>query len=154
VQFYPELLKIAYSKGTIKSSVHLTPGMARLEDLIRDQGWSKTEAFFEETKKADPQADIFKEAPLNRLGYRLMAAGKTPDAVGVLQEVVKDYPNSANAYDSLADAYLAAGDKQQAQIFTAKALELLDKDSSVTGPRKEAIEKSAKDRLGKLQAKN
>ena len=152
VQFYPELLKVAYAKGTIKPTVHLTIGMARLEDLIQQQGWEKTEPTYDEVKKNDPGAEILKEAPMNLLGYRLISSGKTQDAVGVLQRVVKDNPASANACDSLADAYFAAGNKDQAVAYSRKALDLLEKDTTDSAQRRQAIEKSANDKLSKLQA--
>jgi Cytochrome P460 len=154
VQFYPELLKVAYAKGTIKPTVHLTMGMARLEDLIAAQGWEKTEPAYDEVKKDDPGAEILKEQSMNLLGYRLMKAGKNNDAIGVLLRVVKDNPSSPNAYDSLADAYLAASNKEQAATFSHKALDLLAKDTTDTPQRREAIEKSAKDRLSKLKETN
>ncbi|HKW56600.1 MAG TPA: cytochrome P460 family protein [Candidatus Acidoferrum sp.] len=154
VQFYPELLKVAYARKTIKPSVHLTMGMARLEDLISTQGWERTEPAYEELKKEDPSAEILKEQPKNLLGYRLMNAGKYQDAIGVLQTVVKEFPASPNAYDSLADAYLAAGDKKQATALSEKALDLLATDTSDTPQRRALIEKSARDRLFKLKQAN
>jgi tetratricopeptide (TPR) repeat protein len=154
VQFYPELLKVAYAKGTIKPSVHLAMGMARLEDLIQQQGWEKTEPAYDEVKKTDPGAEILKEQPMNLLGYRLLSADKMQDAIGIFRRIVKDYPDSPNACDSLADAYFAAGNKEEAADFSRKALELLAKDAIDSAQRRANIEKAAKDRLLKLQTSN
>jgi hypothetical protein len=154
VQFYPELLKVAYAKGTIKPTVHLAMDMARLEDLIKKQGWKKTEPAYDEVKRTDAGAEILKQQPMNLLGYRLLSAGKTQEAIGVFQRVVKDYPLSPNACDSLADAYFAAGSKEKAAEFSRKALELLGKDTTDSAQRRANIEKAAKDRLLKLQASN
>jgi tetratricopeptide (TPR) repeat protein len=154
VQFYPELLKVAYAKSTIKPTVHLDMGMARLEDLIQQQGWEKTEPAYDEAKRTDASAEILKEQPMNLLGYRLLSAGKTQEAIGVFQRVVKDYPLSPNACDSLADAYFAAGNKEKAAEYSRKALELLGQDSTDNAQRRANIEKAAKDRLLKLQVSN
>jgi hypothetical protein len=154
VQFYPELLKVAYAKGTIKPTVHLAMDMARLEDLIQQQGWEKTEPAYDDVKRTDGGAEILKEQPMNLLGYRLLSAGKTQEAIGVFQRVVKDYPLSPNACDSLADAYFAAGSKEKAAEFSRKALELLGQDTTDSAQRRANIEKAAKDRLLKLQASN
>jgi tetratricopeptide (TPR) repeat protein len=154
VQFYPELLKVAYAKGTIRPSVHLAMGMVRLEELIQQQGWEKTEPVYDEVKKADPGAEILKEQPMNLLGYRLLSADKTQDAIGIFRRVVKDYPDSPNACDSLADAYFAAGNKEEAADFSRKSLELLAKDTIDSAQRRANIEKAAKDRLLKLQTSN
>lgn len=45
---------------------------------------------------------------INSLGYRLMQIKRYDQAVMVLGWNVRDYPNSANAYDSLAEAYMNA----------------------------------------------
>jgi hypothetical protein len=68
--------------------------------------------------------------------------------------MVKDYPNSPNACDSLADAYFAAGNKEEAADFSRKALELLAKDTFDSTQRRTNIGKAAKDRLLKLQTSN
>jgi len=49
-------------------------------------------------------SDDISEAALNLIGYRLMQAGKTDIAIEVFDYNVKLYPNSANVYDSLAEA--------------------------------------------------
>ena len=67
--------------------------------------------------------DFRDENPLNDLGYRVLeqdAAG----AVTILQANVEAYPTSANAWDSLGEACLAAGDKDRARESYQKALEL------------------------------
>lgn len=49
------------------------------------------------------------ERALNALGYRLLRMQRPAEAVSVLQWNVAQYPNSANAHDSLGEAYRAAG---------------------------------------------
>ena len=67
--------------------------------------------------------NIYKsESDLNGLGYRLLAANKITEAIAVLKLNVEAYPNSANVYDSLGEAYLAAGDKASAIENYKKAL--------------------------------
>lgn len=56
-------------------------------------------------------AIAFEEVPLNALGYQLMAAGKTDAAIAVFRLIVETFPKSANAYDSLGEAYMNHGDK-------------------------------------------
>ena len=53
----------------------------------------------------------FEETPLNALGYQLMAAGKGEAAIAVFRLIVETFPKSANAYDSLGEAYMNHGDK-------------------------------------------
>jgi predicted Zn-dependent protease len=88
---------------------------------------------------------------LNAIGYGLLSAGKTPDAVAVLKRVAKDHPDSVNAHDSLADAYDAAGDKQSALQVSQRELELANA-SSLPDRQKQQFIKIATDRIAKLQA--
>lgn len=65
--------------------------------------------------KADPASGYRTgEGELNRLGYKLITANNLPAAIRVFQENVAAFPQSGNAYDSLAEAYMMAGDKAQA----------------------------------------
>jgi tetratricopeptide (TPR) repeat protein len=64
------------------------------------------------------------ERPINSLGYRLLNEGKIKEAISVFRLNVESYPASPNVYDSLADAYLAAGDKKAALESYRKELEL------------------------------
>jgi len=59
-------------------------------------------------------------------------------------------PSSANAYDSLADAYMAAGDKAKAKAASEKALELLASDTSMEPRRKEQLKDALKKKLDDL----
>ena len=54
------------------------------------------------------------EASLNGLGYRLLGMKKIPEAIAIFKLNAEAYPRSANVHDSLAEAYLAGGDQQQA----------------------------------------
>jgi predicted alpha/beta superfamily hydrolase len=45
------------------------------------------------------------EALINQLGYQSLFAGKNEEAIGIFKSNVERYPNSANVYDSLAEAY-------------------------------------------------
>jgi tetratricopeptide (TPR) repeat protein len=78
-----------------------------------------------EDYKADP-VNAYRnfEAELNRLGYDLMRDGKLDAAIQVFQLNVTAYPQSANVYDSLGEAYANSGDKQRAIANYSKSLEL------------------------------
>lgn len=64
------------------------------------------------------------EEEVTQLGYSLLGQGQTRAAVVVLKLNVESYPHSANAYDSLAEATLATGNKGRAIELYRKALEL------------------------------
>lgn len=49
------------------------------------------------------------EAVINQLGYQFLAGGKPEDAIATFKVNVERYPNSANVYDSLGEAYEKTG---------------------------------------------
>jgi tetratricopeptide (TPR) repeat protein len=64
------------------------------------------------------------EDEVNRLGYALLGEGRTTAAVGILALNAEQYPRSANAWDSLAEATAANGDTAKAIALYQRALEL------------------------------
>ena len=75
--------------------------------------------------KADPlHAYADTERAMNALGYRLLEEKRAAEAIVVFKANVEAYPGSPNVYDSLADAYLAAGDKKAALESYRKMLEV------------------------------
>ncbi len=61
---------------------------------------------------------------LIQLAYQLLFAGKTDDAIRVFKLEVQDYPKYWNAYDSLGEAYMKAGQKDLAIRNYEKSVEL------------------------------
>ena len=72
----------------------------------------------------------FDEGELNGLGYRLIRGKKYAEAIRIFQLNVEAYPNSSNAYDSLAEGYMKAGDKAQAITYYRKAIQLNPKNGN------------------------
>jgi hypothetical protein len=64
------------------------------------------------------------EGHLIALGYQLLENDRTEDAVEVFKHAVLEYPESANAYDSLGEAFMKSGDKKNAIKNYQKSLEL------------------------------
>ena len=79
---------------------------------------------YHELKATEPTAYDFGEDQLNGLGYQLLEMKKFEDAIRMLELNVEAYPQSSNAYDSLAEAYMADGDKDLAIKSYKKSLEL------------------------------
>jgi predicted alpha/beta superfamily hydrolase len=64
------------------------------------------------------------EPLMNNLGYQLIGAGKMDEAVAVFKSNVERYPQSANVYDSLAEAYEKTGKLDLARPNYEKAVQL------------------------------
>lgn len=70
------------------------------------------------------------EGMVNGLGYTLLQAGQTQDAIAFFQRNVQDYPQSSNVYDSLGEAYMKAGQKGLAITNYEKSLQLNPKNQN------------------------
>ncbi len=64
------------------------------------------------------------EAEINSFGYRLIALQKIDEAIEMFKLNTELYPESANVYDSLADAYENQGNKAEAIKNYEKALKI------------------------------
>ncbi len=81
------------------------------------------------------------ENSINSLGYRLIEMNRLNQAIEIFKLNVESYPQSANAYDSLAEAYTKNGNKELAIKNYKKVLELNPKMSSAVEALKSLGEK-------------
>ncbi len=72
----------------------------------------------------ESQGNILSENTLNILGYEMLRKGKNQDAAEIFRINTRLYPEWANGYDSLGEAYLKANDKKSAREAYEKALKL------------------------------
>ncbi|HTD42104.1 MAG TPA: alpha/beta hydrolase-fold protein [Mucilaginibacter sp.] len=70
------------------------------------------------------------ENSVNELAYGCMGNHKMAEAYKLFKRNTDYYPNSANAYDSLGDYYVAAGDKQKAIEAFTKSLSLQETEDT------------------------
>ena len=72
------------------------------------------------------------ERDMNRVGYNLLQRGRVQDAIAVFQRNVERFPASFNVYDSLGEAYAAAGDREQAIANYQRSLDLNPKNTNAS----------------------
>jgi Flp pilus assembly protein TadD len=65
--------------------------------------------------------------------------------------IIYAHPDSANAQDSLADAYIAAGQKEPAREALRQALKLIASNSSLSAANKESLSKVEQEKLDQLR---
>jgi uncharacterized membrane protein len=100
-----------------------------LSATIRSTGVDQAVHQYHELKaSAAAPSYNFSEGQLNSLGYKLIRAKKFKDAIRIFQLNLEAYPQSANVYDSLAEAFMDAGDKPQAIANYQKSLQLNPKN--------------------------
>jgi len=115
-------------------------------------GPSKVAKQLADARRRDPKARIFPETLMNLVGYEHLQSGNVSQAIAVFSLNVSAFPTSANAYDSLADAYVAAGKKDLVRVNAQKALELLPSDTNVTADFRDRLRESAEQKLKELGA--
>jgi hypothetical protein len=105
-----------------------------------------------EARRKDPQAELWPRILVNVMGYDNLQVGNTKLALEILKLNVLAYPDSADANDSLGDAYLANGANDLARQYAEKALALLPSDTKESEARRDAIRDSAQQKLKQLGA--
>jgi dienelactone hydrolase len=144
-----------------------TPGRAPVESLaaasILNQlqtpdGVAQVTQQLTAARRKDPNAQIFPEVTVAIIGADYMRVGETKAALAVFQLDQLAYPESADANESLAEAYLDDGQKELARQYAEKSLALLDAHTvrasswSDTEPRRGEIRRGAQKVLEKLTA--
>ncbi len=103
---------------------------ALIYETVQKQGLDAAVQQYKEAKQTQPDAFEFDPRQLNLVGNRLLQHGKVKEALEFFKLNVDSYPDKASVYDSLGDAYLANGDKQQAAKNFKKSLELDNANTS------------------------
>lgn len=91
---------------------------------IADAGVAAGVARYREIRAGGESGLYFDEREFNALGYTFLGRDMVEAAIAVFEMNVEMYPESANAYDSLAEAYLAGGDVDSAKDKYKRSLEL------------------------------
>jgi CubicO group peptidase (beta-lactamase class C family) len=113
-----DILKyIAYGKFDTSALV--------LVKSIKQNGADAALKNYQQTRKS-----IIDENAMNSIGYSLLNANDIPDAIAVFIQNTKDFPNSWNVWDSLAEAYAKQGNKKLAIEYYEKSLVLNPKNDN------------------------
>jgi Tfp pilus assembly protein PilF len=79
-----------------------------------------------EARQKDPEAQLWPEAAVDIIGEDYRRVGDIKTTTEIFKLNLMAYPDSADANDNLAGAYLADGQKDLARQYAEKALALLD----------------------------
>jgi CubicO group peptidase (beta-lactamase class C family) len=94
-----------------------------LEDGI-EYTWENANRILSENGYTMMMEDLPTSGPLNRFGYVLLQEGEFEMAIAVFEKNIDLFPEDANCYDSLGEAYLTTGDRARARGYYEKALEV------------------------------
>ncbi|MEW5924317.1 MAG: hypothetical protein AB1746_10045, partial [Candidatus Zixiibacteriota bacterium] len=147
-KFKNEIAQPASADFAYMGGLDLPPREDEFVEIIRTEGGARGVELFEKFRKQEPEYRIFREAVMNVLGYELLRGQRLDDAREVLRLNTLAYPNSANCWDSYADALTALGDNDGALKCYKKVMEVLPNDTAVDPRMKEVILNNARERLG------
>jgi dienelactone hydrolase len=149
VDWYVDTLVKAPADPGTAVPVRTTPATEFWSALHGPGGVAKAVQLFHDARRRDPKVFVFPEGVMNQIAYERLQAGETKDAVEIFKLIVEAYPASANAQDSLGDAYLAAGQNDLALAASRRSLEMLATDRG-NDELKEAIRQNAQQKIDKL----
>jgi tetratricopeptide (TPR) repeat protein len=91
----------------------------------------------------EPDLVLFPEREMNIMGYSFLNRGMLEEAITVLRMNAETYPTSANCWDSLAEAYIAADDREHALECVDKVIEVLPEDPAITEDLEQVLRANA-----------
>lgn len=123
--FNKESTQIQFSrKGAELAEIMYEKVIGKLPNEIALEGdYSAALKAYKELFNKNPQHPLVRESTLNNFGYQQLNQDNLKVALIIFKINAELYPQSANAYDSLAEAYMIMGDKINAIKFYKKSLE-------------------------------
>ena len=116
--------------GYYKPEIAASDPVTALRIKLRQRGYEHALEVYQELKRKDPQFQP-RENDLNDWAYRMMnGGGKPKEALEIFKLNVFLYPNSANVYDSVAEAYAVNGNRELAIKNYKRSLELDPKNTN------------------------
>ncbi|MFC1724616.1 serine hydrolase [candidate division KSB1 bacterium] len=95
-----------------------------LVEIINEEGVKSGVKRYFLLKQTQPDKLDFNERELNKLGYYILRQNRIKEAVKIFELNVEVFPEYANGWDSLGEAYFMQGDRQMAIDCYNKVLEL------------------------------
>ena len=150
-QFYPTLFAVARDRGTVrKDFVGIPPSAGELYDEVVAHGWDAARQTIDAAVAKWPAANAGREFTFDQIGHRLVDTHKVAEGIAVFSDATRRFPGSPGAWDNLAEALEAASRRDDARQANAKGLAALAADTTPTGARKDALERSLKQRDARL----
>ena len=135
LSFMPELIDEAIggqqpALGWIRIESYESPRRLLLKDIAA-HGAEQALLTYREWRKGRAVSDLLTEQQMNGFGYELLyGLRRVKDAIEVFKLNVEDYPQSANTWDSLGEAYMVDGNKELAIKNYQRSIDLNPKNTN------------------------
>ena len=135
LSFMPELIDEAVGGqqpafAWIRNESYKSPRRLLLKDIIVN-GAEAALLKYREWRKGRAANEVLTEEQMNRFGYELLfGLRRVKDAIEIFKLNVEDYPQSANTWDSLGEAYMVDGNKELAIKNYMRSIDLNPKNTN------------------------
>ena len=126
--------------SAMEAILNYKPGQSFPEivsEFVKDKDLAEFMRKYRAFKSNPSHIYVDTESDVNRLGYQLMGNDQLDSAIEIFILNVESYQDSANAYDSLADAHTNRGNKKLAIEYYKKSLELNQENQNARNRIKE-----------------
>ena len=130
------------------------PGEDEFVSIIRRRGLAAALDTLSRAKARYPTIEIIDQPTLNRLGYGLVEATSFALAVDVFKLNAAAHPNSADAYDSLAEGLIAAGNVTQAIGAYRQLIAVLPRDPTLDEAAKASLRDATERKIADLEKRH
>lgn|SRR5215813_559400 len=142
-RFLSEIATFLSTEGGIHLRQPLPSIAPVIAETMASRGIEPALAQYRSLLAETPRRYKFKEAELNGLGYQLLAAKRVEEAVAVLRLNTEQFPESFNVFDSLGDAYTAAGRDADAFRSYQQSVALWPDAKNPSRPRLEELQRKS-----------
>jgi imidazolonepropionase-like amidohydrolase len=129
-----KLADIVVVKGNLLADIQTIKNIAYVikdgEVAFREEKIDRLIKKYREIRESNPKDVLISEGQLNTLGYELLSEDKIKEAIALFKLNVEFYPQSANTYDSYAEALLKDGQKEESIKNYEKSVELNPKNTN------------------------
>jgi CubicO group peptidase (beta-lactamase class C family)/Flp pilus assembly protein TadD len=100
-----------------------SPGKLLLKSIVA-KGADRALSEYRRDRQGKTAKELATEEQMQELGYQLLWARRAQDAIAVFMLNAEDFPNSANVYESLGEAYAVNGEEKLAISNYVRCVEL------------------------------
>ncbi len=121
--------------------------------LIKDLCLEVALTRLRDARKREPSETIVDHRTMTRIGYQALDEGDHQQAVEVFRFLTSAYPESADAFDSLGDAFERSGLFNDALAAFERVLALAPIDRSLADDDRKNLTRRVSDKVRELQAR-